>query len=204
MKMNLPEGLKNWIGTVETTDIDKVSLSGQWIFEKEGQYLFTIQGQLTEAVQAGSWCLSITPDFDPDFFYTPHLTPDEDSVIDMHVFRAPVLMMGRSERVLCVLPVMDGVENGDNRWFMDLNAPKRKMTLGITTTERSAHVLYRSTEKAVLPAGEFSFSVRVMLLEGEAAKNPFRPVLAWYWQNYGRSDSRVLPECSDLMRYVEH
>jgi len=204
MKLELPAALEGWIENIHCSDIEGEKLEVCWTQEGVNLYCLTIRGTLKKNVAVGSWRLSLSPAFQPDFFYTPHLTPDEDSVIDMHVFRVPVMMMGRGERVLCALPVMDHVENGDNRWFMDLDAPQRRMTFGITTTQRSAHVLYRSTEKAVLPAGCFEYALRLMLLEGEETKNPFRPVLAWYWEKYGSRDSRVLPECPALMRYVQH
>ena len=179
MNIQMPDALATWIDTICCSDIEGAALEVFCVQEKENQYVLHVCGELRESTAVGSWRISLYPAFEPDFFYTPHLTPDEDSVIDMHVFRAPVMMMGQGDRVLCALPVMDRVENGENRWFMDLDAPRKRMTFGITTTERSAHVLYRSTEKAVLPAGSFEYTLRLMLLEGEEAQNPFRTVLAW-------------------------
>jgi hypothetical protein len=45
----------------------------------------------------------------------------------MHVFRTPAMMMGCGDKVLCLMPVMDGVRNGSNRTYMDFDAQKNAM-----------------------------------------------------------------------------
>ena len=86
--------------------------------------------------------MQVRPAFTPDFTYTPHLTPESDNVIDMHVFRTPVMMIGLEEKMICVLPVTEGVQDGKNRYYMDLDASANVMTLGITTTRIGGHILY--------------------------------------------------------------
>lgn len=99
----------------------------------------------------GQWHVGICPNFEPSFYYTPHLTPKEDNVIDMHVYRTPAMMMGCDDRMLCVMPVLDDFRDGNLRHYMDFIAPEREMRLGLTTTRIGAHVLYHSTAEAVLP-----------------------------------------------------
>lgn len=171
--------------------------------EQEG-YDITIEGSLPCRTPIGDWQLHVRPTFEPNFFYTPHLTPTDEHVIDMHVFRTPVMMMGTEDVVLCVMPVMENVKDTENRIYMDLDANRGTMTLGITTTKVKEHVLYHRTGKAVLPAGTFVFKARVLQLKGQAAKNPFRAVLAWYWRNYGSWQSARLPSPDCLMSYVKH
>ena len=172
--------------------------------EAKNQYLINISGELKEETAVGDWYMQVRPAFTPDFTYTPHLTPESDNVIDMHVFRTPVMMMGLEEKMICVLPVTEGVQDGKNRYYMDLDASANVMTLGITTTRIGEHILYHRTNQAVLPRGLFCFQVRILLLEGEESKNPFRRILAFYWERYGRKDCRSLPSCSELMPYVKH
>lgn len=171
---------------------------------ENGWFDLCVSGMLENETPVGDWRMCIRPNFEPDFFYTPHLTPEADNVIDMHVFRAPVMMMGRGDVVLCVLPVMDGVQHSDNRVYMDFDAPERAMMLGITTTRIGEHVLYHRTDKAVLPAGEFVFRAKILIVRGEAAKNPFRPILAYYWERYGHAQAERLPAINALEPYVKH
>ena len=190
--------------TLEYQPIANVQLRADCIAETENRMHICIQGQLPEDVCVGDWQMRVTPTFTPSFFYTPHLTPTQEHVIDMHVFRTPAMMMGCGSRVLCVLPVTEGVQDGVNRYYMDFDAPNACMTLGITTTQVTGHVMYCRTGEAVLPAGPFCFEARILLLEGAEAENPFRSVLSYYWTRYGREDSRHLTACKDLFPYVEH
>lgn len=198
--MDLPVRLK-----MEWDRIPGTELSSSIQQEGEGRWLVTINGTLAQDTTVGDWQVRLKPEFAPTFTYTPHLTPESDNVIDMHVFRTPVIMMGDEESIVCALPVLDGVPGGKNRYYMDLDAPERVLTFGITTTRVGDHVLYHRTSEAVLPAGEFCFRFRLMNLTGEdAIRNPFRPVLAWYWENYGHEQSKRLPVMKELFPYVKH
>ena len=192
-----------WFTTSYTT-VPGIELRAECVQEAPNRYLINLSAELEEELPVGDWHVQICPSFPADFTYTPHLTPESDNVIDMHVFRSPAMMMGQGDKILCVLPVTDGVQDGANRYYMDLDALNNVMTLGITTTRKGAHVLYHRTNQAVLPKGPFLFQLRIMLLEGEATKNPFRPVLSFYYEQYGKEDSKLLTPCSALLPYVEH
>ena len=79
---------------VEWTPIRGTELRMTVNEEEKGWFDLCVSGELAEAAAVGDWHVQIRPRFEPDFFYTPHLTPEEDHVIDMHVFRTPVMMMG--------------------------------------------------------------------------------------------------------------
>lgn len=198
--MDLPVRLK-----MEWDPIGDTKLISSIQQERENCWLVTISGVLAQDTHVGDWQVRLRPVFVPAFTYTPHLTPESGTVIDMHVFRTPVIMVGDEESIVCALPVLDGVPGGKNRYYMDLDVPGRVITLGITTTRIGEHVLYHRTGEAVLPAGKFCFRFRLMNLAGEEAiRNPFRPVLAWYWKTYGHEQSKRLPGLSDLFPYVRH
>lgn len=203
MCTKIPQAVHEWF-TVNFPQIPGSDLRSTWKQEAQNRYLLTIQGSLQEDTFVGQWHVGIRPNFEPSFYYTPHLTPEEDNVIDMHVYRTPAMMMGCEDRILCVMPVLDDFRDGKLRHYMDLIAPEKEMRLGLTTTRIGAHVLYHSTAEAVLPKGEFVFGIRFLLLTGEDVANPFRPVLSYYWENYGRKDSARLTDCSRLMPYVKY
>lgn len=203
MCTQIPQAVHEWF-TVNFSQIPGSDLRCTWKQEAQNRYLLTIQGSLQEDTFVGQWHVGIRPNFEPSFYYTPHLTPKEDNVIDMHVYRTPAMMMGCEDRILCVMPVLDDFRDGKLRHYMDFIAPEKEMRLGLTTTRIGAHVLYHSTAEAVLPKGEFVFGIRFLLLTGEDVANPFRPVLSYYWENYGRKDSARLTDCSRLMPYVKY
>ena len=72
--------------------MEGVSLQAECILEAKNQYLINISGELKEETAVGDWYMQVRPAFTPDFTYTPHLTPESDNVIDMHVFRTPVMI----------------------------------------------------------------------------------------------------------------
>lgn len=184
--------------------LEGIVLKEQCTTEENNQYLFEFSGEINDDMEVGDWHIQVSPTFTPDFTYTPHLTPGSDYVIDMHVFRTPVMMMGQGDKIICVLPVTEGVRDGQNRYYMDMDAPNHVMKLGITTTKIAEHVLYQRTGMAVLPRGTFSFSIRIMILEGEETQNPFRKILSFYWEKYGKEDCKCLQSCGELIPYVEH
>jgi len=60
---------------------------------------------------------------EPDFWWAPHLVPDEGYVVAQHVFRAPALIVQRGLLTLVVAPDLDAVGRRDgNPWFLDYDA----------------------------------------------------------------------------------
>jgi len=81
---------------------------------------------------------------EPDFWWTPHLAPEEGYVIGQHVFRSPAMIVQRDSLTFVVLPDLDIVgRRPENPWFMDFDAVQNKMWLGMTRTEIPQHVLFR-------------------------------------------------------------
>ena len=170
---------------------------------EDGFHDLCIKGELDKPVAVADWQLRVRPRFTPTFYYTPHLTPTEQHVIDMHVFRAPTVMMGDEQTVVCLLPVVDGVACSDTRVYLDMNAQENVMAMGVTTTCVAEHVLYHRTGRLTLPAGRFVMRARILVQQGEDVKNPFRKVLAYYWQRYGaRQSEERLPAFDRLEAYV--
>ena len=186
----------------ECTQLPGMTLEGK---ETEGGILeLSCTCDLEKETLVGDWMLRVHPAFTPIFFYTPHLTPQEGYVADMHVFRTPAVMMGDGKRVICLLPETEDIPKGSGRLYLDLNAPEGEMTMGYSTTEVAEHVLYRKTGRAVLAAGKVTLRARLLLLEGEAAQNPFRAVLHDWWMRYGSRQTEALPAAAGLMAYVRH
>ena len=86
---------------------------------------------------------------------------------------------------------------------MDLDAPARKLTLGMSDTEVEDHVFYVRKPGASYAKGKVQFGF--LALASERAQNPFRPVLSLLWERYGRGlFEGGRPLKGDLTPYVEH
>lgn len=197
-------GLKKDVSDLIIPQIGEITPRKEYEMAENGKMHISVSARLAGPVPVGEWHCTVKPAFRPDFFYSPLLTPTDEHVVDMHVFRTPVLMMGDRKRVLCVLPDTDGWTDERNRLVMDLDAGRLEMKVGINTTKIKEHSLYVGTNEAVLPAGEFRFGFTLWVLTGKDVQNPFRPVLAAYWERYGHVQRTRLPVGKDLIPYVRH
>ena len=159
-------------------------------------------------VQQDDWQVTITPAFRPVFHWAPHLTPTDNHIIDQHIFRTPALIFSNeSDRVLTVIPDPDILKKGSPvRWYMDMDAVKNVMTLGMSKNRIPAHVLYERSPGAVYPAGKVEFGFYLMKSNDKKdVQNPFRKPLAFFWKNWGH-DLYLSgnPLKGDLTPYVEH
>lgn len=145
----------------------------------------------------------ITPSFEPNFWWSPHLTPQEGYVAQQHIFRTPALIACGKGRTLIVIPDVRLAEKSTVPWYLDMNAPERKLYVGMSCSEVREHVLF-----AKIPGAEFDGKIKLAFYVFEAQKeldNPFRVVLDFYWTRMGRRDSDLhLGHMKDLSPYVEH
>ncbi len=204
-ELPVPQALAPYIRQVCCTALDGVTLRPEWTPEESGVHRLTLRADLDHTLPVGRFEVCIHPAFRPDFHWAPHLTPEEDNVIDMHVFRTPAMIARGGERVLALLPDVEALAQPEgNRVFMDLDARTETYRLGITTTRVREHILYQDTAGAVLPAGPFRFSVLLLATEEPAVvENPFRPILAYYWQRYGKRQTELLAPLERLPDYVK-
>lgn len=123
---------------------------------------------------------------EPDFWWAPHLAPEEGYVVAQHVFRAPAMIVQRGSLTLVVVPDLDAVgRRSENPWFMDYDATRNKMWLGMTRTEIPEHVLFKKAPGMTFAPGpvELSFFITVYQDNG-AVRNPWSKVAAFQWQRW--------------------
>jgi len=126
-------------------------------------------------------------EFEPDFWWAPHLAPEEGYVVGQHVFRAPALIAGRGPRTFVIVPDLDivGASPG-NPWFLDYDAVSRRMWLGLARTEIPEHVLFRKAPGMTFAPGrvELGFFIAAQDDPGEVP-NPWREAAAFLWKRWG-------------------
>jgi hypothetical protein len=125
--------------------------------------------------------------FEPDFWWAPHLAPEEGYVVGQHVFRSPALIAARGPRTVVVVPDLDIVgKRPENPWFMDYDAPRRKMWLGLVKTEIPEHVLFKKTSGMAFVAGKVELGFFVAAYDDRAAvKSPWSKAAAFLWKRWG-------------------
>ncbi|MHB8963801.1 MAG: hypothetical protein ACYC5K_11685 [Saccharofermentanales bacterium] len=202
-KIAIPNEYRSFIGSVSVQTLGGSSPAVAWERQAANRVELEVEIDIESAISFDDWNIRITPAFQPDFFWTPHLTPDAENVVDMHVFRTPALMMGNKKHVLSVLPHFRNMNGRPYRSYMDLDAPGSIMTFGVSATEVCDHVLYRRAGGAMMPSGKFSFRIVFLLQQGRnAVSNPFREVLKYFWNGYGSNEYHILPEFDSLDRYA--
>lgn len=167
----------------------------------------TLSFRLEQEVQQDDWQCRLTPAFQPDFHWTPHLTPSDRHIIDQHSFRSPALIVQQGMRTLILIPDLELLnEAGGARWYLDLDAQRNVMTLGMSRYQVKEHVLFERAPGARYPSGEIRVGFYLMTFEDEeTAANPWRPVLDFLWRGWGtKAFSDGSPKVGPLENYVRH
>ncbi len=124
----------------------------------------------------------------PDFWWSPHLTPEDGYVVGQHVFRSPALIVQEGAVTLAIVPDLDVVgQQPGNPWFLDYDATNGRMWLGMVETEIPEHVLFRKKPGMQIAAGtvELSFYVTAYYDRGEV-RNPWSKVARFLWSNWAK------------------
>ncbi len=124
---------------------------------------------------------------EPDFWWAPHLAPEEGYVIAQHVFRSPALIAQQENLSVAVVPDLDLVgQRPDSPWFLDYDAPARRMWLGLVRTDIPAHVLFTKTEGMTIAPGELELAFYVCTWKDDwGVRNPWAPVASFLWRRWG-------------------
>ncbi len=166
-----------------------------------------IKFDLPNTFVQNNWQIDIRPSYLPTFHWAPHLTPGENNIIDQHVFRSPVLMMGNNEKILMLIPDLDIMKQETPvRWYMDMDALGNKMTLGMSNSRVVDHVLFERTAGATFPLGIVEVGFYLMLFnDSQTLENPFRKPLEFLWDKWGKNlYENGEPLQGDLLPFVNH
>ncbi len=205
LSIDVPPELRSCVASIRADALGGVEPLVEVVREPGDVLRFRLTFDLPQPVAQDDWRIDIEPAFAPDFHWSPHLTPTPRHVVDQHSFRSPALIASAPGCTLALVPDLDLLlERPPVRWYMDLDAPARKLTLGMSDTEVEGHVFYVRKPGASYPKGKVQFGF-FALASAEARRNPFRPVLSFLWERYGRSlFEQGRPLRGDLAPYVEH
>ncbi len=163
--------------------------------------------ELPQPLGQDDWRINIAPAFDPRFHWSPHLTPTDDHIVDQHSFRSPAVFASSDRHVLALIPDLDVLSKATPvRWYLDLDAERNHLTLGMSDYDTSDKLLYVRKPGATYPAGKVEVGFYLLHTSNEESiENPFRPILGFLWRNWGRAlFESGQPLGGDLLPYVDH
>jgi hypothetical protein len=173
----------------------------------DGWHRVLVSWILTDEIKQDELSVEFLLNFIPDFWWAPHLAPNIGDCIAQHVFRSPAIIAAQNRKTVVVVPDLEYCGQISNApWFMDYDAPKKKIWLGMSNSEVSGHVGYRKTPGMILPAGKISlgFYITAYSDDGRVA-NPWRKVSDFLWKRYGQElYGQGQPTSVPLDRYVEY
>ena len=204
----LPSILKEFISELR---IDNIGLSHpdiQYENLASGIIKANLKFTLKDTVRQDDWQLQVSPAFNPDFHWSPHLTPTADHIIPQHVFRTPALIVSDAKKQLIIVPDVEVLKkNRGSDWYMDLNAKENKLVLGMSRSAVREHVLFTRKSGAVYPPGLLEFSFYILTSNREADLfNPWRKVLSFFWDKGGSTlyAAGEPLKRNDMLPYVQH
>lgn len=202
----VPEELNDFIGSIKVDSIPGGNIDFSVEKVDENTFKFNTKLVLNKDIKTQGWAINVNPVFEGNFHWTPHLTPGDNYIIADHVFRAPALISASEDKILTLIPDLDVRAKSDYRWFMDLDAQKNQMVIGISDYVVKEHVLFQKKQETILKKGEIELSFYLMVDNSkEAIQNPWRKPLAFMWEKYGKQLSdKGEPLKGSMEPYVEH
>ena len=207
--LEIPEPLRSYVQTISVDELGGVQ--PETVMERIDENCYRVRLTLdlpAESVQ-DDWQVKVTPAFRPSFHWSPHLTPADKHIVDQHAFRSPALVANSADKGLTIVPDLDIMLRGTpTRWYMDLDAPRNTLVLGMSDYDFDAvdRLLFVRKPGAVYPSGKVEFGFYLFVTDDEHdLQNPWRRPLAFLWENWGRPLFEAgQPLKGDLQPYIEH
>ena len=206
-KHEMPSWVKEYVAAIEYRQIKDETPEIIYSVLSENIIKVSVLFDLKDSVWQNDWQVKITPAFSPDFHWAPHLTPTDEHIVAQHAFRAPAMIVSSEERKLTIIPDLDLLpENPSVDWYMDMDAPNNKITLGMSKSRVREHVLFVREPGAVFPPGKIEFGFYILVSDKkESIVNPFRDAVAFLWDNWGNNAFQFMVSgFVDLESYVDH
>jgi len=163
--------------------------------------------QIPEAVQQDELTVAFRLPGGPDFWWAPHLAPDDGDFIAQHVFRSPALIAMSGQKAVIVVPDLDICgANEATPWFLDLEAPAKTFRLGLGRSKIVGHVQYHRAPGMILGPGKAELGFYISAHEDERTpRNPWSRVTAFLWKRWGHPlFEKGVPLTVPMDAYVQH
>ncbi len=184
---SLPGFLRAYIRQISYKDLGNERAVVGYERISERMTRVTLSWMLKDSLRQDDWKISISPAYKPSFHWAPHLTPTDDHIIAQHVFRSPALIMASRMKQVSIVPDLDVLGKGQPvDWYMDMNALKEEMILGMSLSAVKEHTLFVRRKGAVYPPGKQVFAFYI-LTEDRTAElfDPWRTLDSFFWKKWG-------------------
>jgi hypothetical protein len=198
--------VEGFVSSLRVDSIDGIYPEATIAAVSPGLVRVTLRFQLEDSVCQDDWKIAIKPAFKPTFFWSPHLSPTDKNIIAQHVFRAPALIVSDGQKQLTIMPDLDLLRTKPPlKWYMDLDAPDNILTIGLSRSKVTEHVLFERDSGMCLPP---SFEVGFYIMtdtDSASLADPWRRPLAFQWELWGKPlFKQGEPIEGSLEPYVKH
>ncbi len=155
---------------------------------EDGWQHVRLEWQVATQMQQDELAIRFELGFEPEFWWAPHLAPEDGYVVAQHVFRSPALIVQRGSLTFALVPDLGLVgQRPGNPWFLDYDARCRSLWLGLAKTEVPEHVLFRKSPGMEFGPGSLELSFFVTLYRDvEEVRNPWARTAELLWQRWGK------------------
>ena len=155
--------------------------------DTEGWSRVRMTWHLDEAILQDELATAFSLPGNPDFWWAPHLAPDEGDCIAQHVFRSPALIAMSGQKAVVIVPDLDICgANQATPWFLDMDAPTKVLRLGLGKTKIVGHVQYHRAPGMVLGPGKVELGFFITAYEDrQQPHNPWSRVTEFLWKRWG-------------------
>lgn len=183
---DIPGELKHYIQKIQSDFLSGHKSDLKFKRVDRNIYYCSIEWELNKPATVPAVSVAITPAFKPGFNWAPHLTPDDNSIIPQHVFRAPALIVADKSNMISVVPDLDLlIKNTAIPWFMDMDATDNKLIIGLGKSKVAGHVLYNLDRGIIIPEGKTKLGFYILFSnKPEAIQNPWRQSLHFMWNRW--------------------
>jgi hypothetical protein len=207
-QQNMPLSLNNYVSSINFGTIGNIKPNVSFQVVSPSMIKVSLSWQLEKETAQDDWQVNIKPAFTPTFHWASHLTPSDNNIIAQHVFRAPALIMASKEKQISILPDLEILGKGSpGQWYMDLDAITGTMTLGMSKSTLTDHVLYGRAPGSVYPAGKIQLGFYIQVADDSASLfDPWRNILSFDWNRFAEPLYRTGQplERKDMEPYVKH
>lgn len=173
----------------------------------EGWHRVRMAWEIAEEIAQDELAIGFSFEIEPDFWWAPHLAPDEGDCIAQHVFRSPALIAARGADIVALIPDLAICGRvPENPWFLDVDAPARQWRLGMSRTEIPEHVRYRKVPGMTFAPGRVELGFYLTAYTDlDTPVNPWARVSRFLWERHARPlFAEGQPITTPMDRYVEH
>jgi len=187
IRADVPEQLRPFINQITYQPLGDSRPTIQYESVSKNMWKVSMVWMLKDSVRQDDWKIIVHPVYKPIFHWAPHLTPTDDHIMAQHVFRSPALITASAKKQISIIPDLDILQKTQSvGWYMDMNAVKEEMILGMSLSSVKEHTLFVRSPGAVYPPGKIEFGFYILTEENPAVLfDPWRKLDSFFWKKWG-------------------